>query len=206
MRKTRYFSYTRPLPIIMKKIRLTLIIGILISNFGFSQSKSEIENLLDGISKIENSKEITKTKQAEKLIEYGWQILPNLAEFFTDQTLTNVKSECQDRILNKGELAIIMADRIEGMPYFTLTGMQNCILTFCENNPNLVEYYLPAILAQGTLEFQKKYNEWLASDDRIDWTPLLTYETKKERRKIIRERKKVIREMQNKNNYGQHRL
>ncbi|NEV95064.1 hypothetical protein G3567_13045 [Psychroflexus sp. YR1-1] len=182
----------------MKKIRLTLIIGILISSFGFSQSKSEIENLLDGISKIENSKEITETEEAEKLIEYGWRILPTLAEFFTDQTLTNVKSECQDRILNKGELAIIMADRIEGMPYFTLTGMQNCILTFCENNPNLVEYYLPAILAQGTLEFQKKYNEWLASDDRIDWTPLLTYESKKERRKIIRERKKAIREMQNK--------
>jgi len=182
----------------MKKIRLTLIIVVLISSFGFSQSKSEIENLLDGISKIENSKKITKTEQAKKLVEYGWRILPTLAEFFTDQTMTNVKSECQDRILNKGELAIIMADRIEGMPYFTLTGMQNCILTFCENNPNLVEYYLPAILAQGTLEFQKKYNEWLASDDRIDWTPLMTYETKKERRKIMRERKKVIREMQNK--------
>ena len=28
----------------MKKIRLTLIIGILITSFGFSQSKSEIEN------------------------------------------------------------------------------------------------------------------------------------------------------------------
>ena len=40
--------------------------------------------------------------------------------------------------------------------------------------------------------------DWLASDDRIDWTPLLTYGTKKEQRKIIRERKKAIREIQNK--------
>ena len=39
--------------------------------------------------------------------------------------------------------------------------------------------------------------DWLVSDDRIDWTPLLTYETKKERKVIIRERKKAIREMQN---------
>ncbi|XLS27663.1 hypothetical protein ACJD0Z_10690 [Flavobacteriaceae bacterium M23B6Z8] len=182
----------------MKKIYLTLIIGILISSVGFSQSKSEIENLLDGISKIENSKEIIKAKQTEKLIEFGGRILPTLAEFFTDQTVTEIKSECHDRNLKKGELAIIVADRIEGMPYFTLTGMQNCILTFCENNLNLVEYYLPAIVAQGMAEFQEKYNEWLASDDRIDWTPMLNYKSKKELRKIKRERKKAIREMQSK--------
>lgn len=181
----------------MKKIRLTLIIGILISTFGFSQSKPEIENLLDGISKIENSKEITKTEQAEKLIEYSWRILPTLAEFFTDQTLTKIKTECHDRILNKGELAIIMADRIEGMPYARVTGIQNCTLTFCEQNANLIEYYLPFIERDGVRNFQEKYMKWLASDNRIEWTPLLTYETKRERRKIIRERKKAIREMQN---------
>ena len=182
----------------MKKVCLTLIIGILISSFGFSQSKSEIENLLDRISKIENSKEIIKAEQTEKLIEYGWRILPTLAEYFNDQTLTEIKSECHNRILKKGELAIIVADQIEGMPYFTLTGMQNCILTFCENNPNLVEYYLPAIVAQGMAEFKEKYNDWLASDDRIDWTPMLNYKSKKELRKIKRERKKAILEKQSK--------
>lgn len=181
----------------MKKIRLTLIIGILISNFGFSQSKSEIENLLDGISKIENSREITKTEQAEKLIEYGWRILPTLAEFFTDQTLTNVKSECNDRILSKGEIGIIVADRIEGMPYARVTGIQNCTLTFCEKNANLIEYYLPFIKSNGIEKFQENYLNWLASDDRINWTPLLAYKTKKEQKKIIKERKKAIREMQN---------
>ena len=182
----------------MKKIRLTLIIGILISNFGFSQSKSEIGNLLDGISKIENSKKIAQTEQAEKLIKYGWRILPTLAEFFTDQTLTSTKSECHDRILNKGEIAIIMADRIEGMPYARVTEIQNCTLDFCEKNANLIEYYLPYIKSNGIKEFQNNYMDWLVSDDRIDWTPLLTYKTKKERRKIIRERKKEIRKMQSK--------
>ncbi len=182
----------------MKKIRLILIIAVLISSFGFSQSKSEIENLLDGISTIDNSKEITKTKQAEKLILYGWRILPILAEFFSDQTLTEIKSECNNRILNKGEIAIIMADRIEGMPYARVTGIQNCTLTFCEKNANLIEYYLPFIKRDGIEKFGTKYKEWLASDDRIDWTPLLTDKTKKERRKIMRERKKAIREMQNK--------
>ena len=89
----------------MRKIRLTLLFGILISGFAISQSKSDVENFLNEISKIDNSKNITKTKQAEKLIEYGWRILPTLAEFFTDQTITNVKSECHDRNLNKGEIA-----------------------------------------------------------------------------------------------------
>jgi hypothetical protein len=196
VRQLAQFLY-ETLPIIMKKIRLTLIIGILISNFGFSQSKSEIENLLEGIYKTENSKEITKTKQAEKLIEYGWRILPTLAEFFTDQTLTNVKSECNDRILSKGEIGIIVADRIEGMPYARVTGIQNCTLTFCEKNANLIEYYLPFIKRDGIEKFQENYLNWLASDDRINWTPLLAYKTKKEQKKIIKERKKAIREMQN---------
>jgi hypothetical protein len=180
----------------MKKSYLTLIIGILISTFGFSQSKSDIESLLDGISKIENSKEITKTEQAEKLIEYGWRILPTLAEFFTDQTQTDVISDCVERNLSKGEIAIIMADRIEMMPYFPLTGIQNCLMIFCEQNPNFVEYYLPYIKRDGIEQFQEKYLKWLSSDDRIDWTPMVNYKTKKERKIIMRERKKAIREMQ----------
>jgi hypothetical protein len=180
----------------MKKIRLTLIFGILISSFGFSQSKSDIENQLDEIYKIENSREIRKTEQAEKLIKYGWRILPTLAEFFSDQTLTKIKSECNDRILNKGEIAIIIADRIEGMPYARITGIQNCTLTFCEQNANLVEYYLSFIERDGIENFKKNYLNWLKNDDRIDWTSMLNYKSKKELRKIKRERKKAIREMQ----------
>ena len=181
----------------MKKNYLTLIIGILIWNIGFSQSKSDIENLLDEISKVEDSKEISKTEQAKKLMKYGWRILPTLAEFFTDQTLTNIESGCNNRNLKKGEVAIIMADRIEGMPYARVTGIQNCTFTFCDKNPNLIEYYLPFIERDGIENFQKKYLKWLASDDRIDWKPMLSiYKTKKEWRKMIRDRKKAIREMQ----------
>lgn len=45
-------------------------------------------------------------------------------------------------------------------------------------------------------EFKEKYNEWLASYNRIDWTPTLNYNSKKELQKIKRERKKAIRKMQ----------
>ena len=162
-------------------------------NLGLAQTKSEIDSLLNGISETENSKEITKTVQAEKLIAFGEKSLPVLAEFFTDSTLTKIKSECQERNLTKGELAIVMADRIEGMPYATITGVQNCLLTFCKGNPNLIEYYLWAIKDNGTENFKKKYIEWLASDERIKWRPLIDYKTKRERKKEIRKRKREKR-------------
>ena len=152
--------------------------------------------LLNQISKTENSREITKTDPAQKLIEYGWRILPTLGEFFNDQTPTNLRSECIGRNLNKGEIAIIMADRIEGMPYYPLTGIQNDTLIFCKNNPNLIEYYLPYIIRDGINNFQEKYQRWLVSDERIEWRPILDYKTKKERKAINRERKKAILEMQ----------
>ena len=79
------------------------------------------------------------------------------------------------------------------MPYFTVTGIQNCLITFCENNPNLIEYYLWSIKRDGTEQFKEKYLAWLGSDDRIEWTPLLDYKSKKERKKEIRKRKREKR-------------
>ncbi|WP_272151344.1 hypothetical protein [Tenacibaculum aiptasiae] len=146
----------------MKKL-LTIIFSFIIS-ICFSQSKSDINNLLDEISKIENSKEITNTKEAKKLLEYGSSTLPILAELFTDETRTSINSDCHNRNLNKGEVAIIIADKIHSMPYFILTGFQNCLMTFCEGNPNLIEYYFPKIIDLGVDNFQKKYNKWLLSE------------------------------------------
>ena len=127
----------------MKKIGMIFLTLFLNLNLSFSQTKSEIDSLLNGISEIENSKQIIKTEYADKIIAYGEKLLPILAEFFTDSTLTKVKSECHSRNLTKGEIAIIMADQINQMPYALLTGVRNCLLEFCKDNPNLIEYYLP---------------------------------------------------------------
>jgi len=174
----------------MRNIVLIITISIFNLNLGLAQTESEIDSLLNGISETHDSKEITKTEQAEKIIAHKEKSLPILAEFFTDSTLTNVISECQERNLTKGELAIIMADRIEGMPYATITGVQNCTLTFCQGNINMIEYYLWAIKDIGTENFKNNYIEWLSSEERIEWRPLIDYKTKKERKKEIRKRKK----------------
>ena len=168
----------------MKNIGLILLTILLNLNLSFSQTESEIDSLLNVISKTENSIGIVKTKQAEKIMAFGEKSLPILAEFFTDFTLTEIKSECHNRNLTKGELAIIIADRIEGMPFALLTGVQNCLLEFCENNPNLIEYYLPWIKQDGGKSFKEKYKNWLASYDRKSKS-----ERRKEKRNLKRENK-----------------
>ena len=42
------------------------MISILNLNFGLAQTDSEIDSLLNGMAKTENSKKITKTEQAKK--------------------------------------------------------------------------------------------------------------------------------------------
>ncbi|WP_417237463.1 hypothetical protein [Bizionia paragorgiae] len=180
----------------MKKIAIILLTILLNLNLSFSQTESEIDSLLNGISETENSKEITKTEEAKKIIAFGKNSLITLAEFFTDSTLIKVKSECQERNLTKGEIAIIMADQIEFMPYGTLMGIQNCLLTFCENNPNLVEYYFWAIKRDGVENFQKKYVDWLKSDEHKEYTPLFVRKTEKEIEK--QEKKKARKEKRDK--------
>ena len=170
----------------MKKIGLLFLTLFLNLNLSYSQTESEIDSLLTGIAETENSKGIIKTEQAEKIKEFGEKSLIVLAEFFTDSTLTKVKSDCHNRNLTKGEIAIIIADRIEGIPYFTVFRIQNCTLTFCENNPNRVEYYLG-----GNNEIiQERYMEWLYSKDRLK---NVKGKDRKKRKRIINEWKNTSR-------------
>ena len=106
-----------------------------------------------------------------------------LSDFFSDSILTQVKSECNERSLNKGEIAIILADHIDRMPYALLTGVQNCLLEFCEDNPNLVEYYLPSIHQFGLLKFQEAYINWLTGD----WVQSVNGKKRRKREKIVSE-------------------
>jgi len=173
----------------MKNIGLILLTILLNLNLIFSQTESEIDSLLSGIAETNNSKEIIKSKQAEKIIAFGEKSLPILAELFTDSTQTKVKSECNSRNLTKGELAIIMADQIDRIPYALLTGVRNCLLEFCKDNPNLIEYYFPWINRDGFLNFKEKYTSWLTGE----WIKNVKGKERRERKKIINEWKNTSR-------------
>jgi hypothetical protein len=143
-----------------KKIIILLL--IISTNICFSRTRSDIDTLLNSITTT-NSKRINTTIAAKKIIAKGTSILSTLSTFFTDASPTKIYSECHNRTLTKGEVAIIIADKIKRMPYFEMTGIQNCTLTFCDNNPNLIEYYFSYI---DINEFQSRYNQWLKSEEK----------------------------------------
>ena len=149
------------------KRTLTLsIVLILYANLVCGQSKTEIEDLLMDVSEVSDSKDIIKNQSAMKISDYQEEALNILTDFFTDDTKTNVYSKCLKRKLSKGELAIILCDRIEIIPYFELINMQNFTLFFCKDNPNFVEPYLDIIKKQSPAKFRDKYVQWLHSDKR----------------------------------------
>ena len=154
------------------------------------QSKNEIDSLITLLTSVNDSRELVNQSASERFVELGEDALEPLALTFTDSTLTDVYSECQNRKLKRGELAIIMADRIELMPYYTITGIQNCLLTFCEDNPNLIEYYLTDTERLGVEEFQTRYLAWLNGKERLNWGPRVNKLTKREHRRELRKRKK----------------
>lgn len=135
-----------------------------------------LDSLLLPLYNINNSKNISKTRQGKKIIRYGKKVLPALSQYFTDTALTKIKSDCHNFYLNKGEVAIILADKIEGMPYMYLTHIQNCTMEFCKGNSNLIEFYFGAIRRDNVKFFQERYIQWLISDDRKKST---AYQTSK---------------------------
>ncbi len=154
------FSY------INKRFFVLVILSVSFLSFISAQSKNAIDSLLTNVCKVSDSRYIIKDESALKISDYQDNILNVLSVFFTNNSKTAVYSKCLNRKLTKGEVAIILCDRIEIMPYFELLGMQNFGFTFCKDNPNFIESYLNNIKKQSTKKFQEKYVQWLNSEER----------------------------------------
>lgn len=128
------------------------------------QTKGEIDSLLTKISNSNNSKDLINLEETMQLINFGEGSIPLLIEFYNDTTTANVYSDCLNSKLNKGEIALIITDHIISLPYFLLTGVQNCRLSFCENNPNLIEFYINSIRRKPR-EFIFRFNLWYSLKD-----------------------------------------
>ena len=127
-----------------------------------AQIGENVEREFNKILLTKNSKEISHSSSLVTLQKkYGKSSLVYLAKLFDISTKTNVYSDCHNRFLTKGEIAIIIADQIDRMPYFELTGIQNCTLNYCDGNPNLIEYYFSYLKSYN--EFQRKYYQYLKS-------------------------------------------
>lgn len=164
----------------MKLHSKILIFLTLLASLSYGQTKFKIDSLLTAICDTKKSKDLSLREEAKQLINYGDKVLPYLVNWFTDTTKTEIKSDCQNLTLTKGDVAIIIADRIEVMPYAQLTNIQNCLIEFCKDNPNLIEYYLHAIRRDNVEKFQNRYVNWLRSNERKKWGPYLASKKKGE--------------------------
>lgn len=138
----------------------TFILLFFVSLSCHAQIGEKVEQDFKKILEVKNSKEIVQSVDFKAIQKnHGKKALVYLAKFFDINTQTKVYSDCHSRFLTKGEVAIIVADQIDRMPYFQLTGIQNCTLEFCKENPNRIEYYFSFI--KSYTEFQKKYYQYL---------------------------------------------
>lgn len=154
----------------MRKFFVLSIIWLVSYSAVLAQGETEIKTLFDSLSlKQISSRDIIIQSEAKTITKGCRKNLQELSSFFSDTTQTNIISECNSLPLNKGEIAIILADHIEIMPYAKLTGIENHLLQFCEKNPNKIEYYIVSIRRLGIIEFQNRYTTWLSSKERKKW-------------------------------------
>ena len=143
---------------------LIILVYLIVGYNSNSQSHVQLDSLLSQFQG--KSSAISESQHGKLVYSLGRKSLRELASFFSDTSVSKVFSTCNNRNLTKGEIAMVMADHIEMMPYQLLTGLQNCILIFCEENLNRIEYYFSAIEAMGRPKFTSNYLAWLSSKRR----------------------------------------
>lgn len=131
-------------------------------------SDANFRELLQSIdSATTNSKSITDNSIANSIQERGRPMLPLLMKHLSDTTETCIYSDCIGRNLRLGEVVFTILESVDGIPYFLITGIENCTLTFCDDNPNGIEYYFPAEFDSKRLSrYASNYEEWYYSADR----------------------------------------
>ncbi|MEO7047077.1 MAG: hypothetical protein ABI091_17370 [Ferruginibacter sp.] len=94
--------------------------------------------------------------------------IPSLINLLTDTSVSKVKNLDANNYYKKGDLAFILINYIEGVPFALITHSQWCICCDCGNLPKDFLQYVD----RNRFQFQKEYQSYYVS---------------KERRKMIKE-------------------
>ncbi|TVZ55827.1 hypothetical protein OD91_1095 [Lutibacter sp. Hel_I_33_5] len=134
----------------------------------YSQTNEKIEHLLDEILLIDgNYNNIIESKQANELISYGEKILPKLTFFFTSLEISKLSYKCYNYNFTKGEISIMIAERIEPIPNFKIKyPVENYLWAGCKGFPKWVNYNIQKIRVGGLEQFKLIYTKWLNSSKR----------------------------------------
>jgi len=88
--------------------------------------------------------------------------IPELIKLLVDTSTSKVKNINTDTYYKKGDLALILINYIEWVPFYSITRVQWCICCDCGNMPNGFLQYLDA----NRPEFQNKYVLYFRSKER----------------------------------------
>jgi len=83
------------------------------SQFGFSQTQSEIDSLLNRIcEEVNNSEDIIINENSKKIIQFGKYAYEGLNKNIESNEITKIYSDCKNEILTKGEVTTIISNHI----------------------------------------------------------------------------------------------
>jgi hypothetical protein len=96
------------------------------------------------------------------VIRMDTNVIVELVPVLTDTTLTAISNPCSGSFLTYGQLAFLLIDDIEPVPYALVTERQWDVLGVCSVLPNgFLEY-----INDNGLRFQEKYNTYFNSQQR----------------------------------------
>ena len=135
----------------------------------FAQDASSISIKLNQIEKIPCSylkKEISDKKFYDKAFDFilaqDTFAIPALINLLGDTSASKVKNLNSNTYYKKGDLAFILINYIEGVPFALITHSQWCICCDCGNLPKDFLQYVDS----NRYEFQKKYQSYYTSEER----------------------------------------
>lgn len=151
-------------------LRFVLPFFSLVVSFSL-QGQASSTPICDCIAQLEQEldskeiKEISCLKQLIARIEDPIFLIDDLDN--VDSSM--VYSQCKSRHLTYGEVAFIIMEHIEPIPYSMALGIQNCTHAHCADNANLIEYFYTYWDTYTYDYLFGKYFEYLHSEERKEF-------------------------------------
>ncbi|MEO5943478.1 MAG: hypothetical protein ABIP30_08670 [Ferruginibacter sp.] len=123
---------------------------------------NQIETLPCSYIKDENSGRKFYDKAFDFILSQDTFAIPSLINLLTDTSVSKVKKTGTNYYYKKGDLAFILINYIEWVPFALITHSQWCICCDCGNLPMGFLQYVD----RNRFEFQRNYQSYFVSEER----------------------------------------
>jgi hypothetical protein len=154
-----------------------LIISFLTSRVCMGQTQTSIRQMIGMIKDVPFKYKIAnrfgKPTPGVDIREDTWYgIIKNydsaaikyLIPLIADTTTTNISSACIPGKYRRGDIAVLLINEIEPIPYATVTNMQGCVPSGCGTIPEGFFSYISG----NRLTFQAAYQTYFHSKERLE--------------------------------------